>query len=150
MLAPAFYPVGCCYLSLRRAFLELGGYDDLFAPFLWEYVDLGYRAWRRGLRILHDPEAVCHHEGSTTLKERHSPEARERLSFRNRVLFHLKNVRDAGRRAEVFGALAAYALFETLESRRLGLADAVARAPGASGDADDGLDDAAILERIAP
>ena len=67
---PTFYPVGCCYLCRRAAFLGLGGYDDVFAPFFWEDVDLGYRAWRRGLASVHDPRAVCHHEGSATIGQR--------------------------------------------------------------------------------
>ena len=66
---PTLYPVGCCFLCPRAAFLDLQGYDDAFAPFFWEDVDLGYRAWARDLRTLHVPEAVCHHEGSATLKE---------------------------------------------------------------------------------
>ena len=39
----------------------------LYAPFFWEDVDLGYRAWRRGLASVHVPDAVCHHEGSATI-----------------------------------------------------------------------------------
>jgi GT2 family glycosyltransferase len=141
------YPVGCCYLAPRAAFLALGGYDDAFAPFFFEDTDLGYRAWRNGLRILHVPSAVCHHEGSATLREQRSYEERERTFHRNQVLFHLRDLREPRLRGECLGACAALALFESREPRRRGLADAVGaferdgRAPGA------GLADQEILSR---
>src|SRR5207245_2376333 len=52
---PTLYPVGCCFLCPRAAFLDLEGYDDAFAPFFWEDVDLGWRAWAPGLRTFHVP-----------------------------------------------------------------------------------------------
>ena len=146
---PTFYPVGCCFLSPRALWDELGGYDPNFAPFLWEDVDLAYRARRRGLEILHVPEAVCHHEGSATLGEQRTLDERERVGFRNRALFHLKNVRDPGLRAEVFGALAAYALLEPRKPRLRGLRDATARA-GRSRKESGGLGDRAILAKVRP
>lgn len=146
---PTLYAVGCCFLCPRKAFLALGGYDDVFAPFFWEDVDLGYRAWRRGLRILHVPEAVCHHEGSSTLSEHSTLAERERIGFRNRVLFHLKNLRDPGLRAASFGAWAAYALFETRAERLQGMAEALALFDASPRRRAPGLRDAEILERAS-
>jgi GT2 family glycosyltransferase len=145
---PTLYPVGCCYLCPRAAFLELGGYDERFAPFLWEDVDLGYRAWRRGLRILHVPEAACDHEGSATLSERRSLQERERIGFRNRVLFHLLDLTDPRLRERAWGAWAAYALFETDPDRLAGLAEALAGFQPADRRPEEGLSDAEILERV--
>jgi GT2 family glycosyltransferase len=145
---PTLYPVGCCYLCGREGYRSLGGYHDVFAPFLWEDVDLGYRAWRRGLTVLHDPRAACDHEGSATLKEQRTLAERERVSFRNRVLFHLRNVRDPARRAESFGAWAAFALFEAIPERRQGLVEALERYDSAVRDAVAGLSDEDILERV--
>ena len=145
---PTLYPVGCCYLCPRAAFLDLEGYDDAFAPFFWEDVDLGYRAWARGLRTLHVPEAACDHEGSATLRERRTLEERERISFRNRVLFHLRNLRDPERRAASLGAWAAFALFETRPERLQGLAEAFARDSAEPRRRGNGPSDAAILERV--
>lgn len=143
------YPVGCCYLCPRAAFLDLDGYDDAFAPFFWEDVDLGYRAWARGLRTLHVPEAACDHEGSATLAESRTLDERERISFRNRVLFHLRNLRDPGRRAASFGAWAAFALFETRPERLEGLAQAFARDAADPRRRGGGPSDAAILDRVS-
>jgi GT2 family glycosyltransferase len=124
---PTLFAVGCCFLCPRTAWSALGGYDAVYAPFLWEDVDLSFRAWRRGLRVLHAPEAVCHHEGSATLREQRTLPDRDRIHFRNRVLFHLRNLRDPGKRAETFGALAAFALFDAHPPRLDGLREALAR-----------------------
>jgi len=142
---PTFYAVGCCFLCPRSAWDRLGGFEAAFAPFLWEDVDLSYRARRRGLGILHAPEALCHHEGSATLTEQRTLDERERIGFRNRALFHLRNLRDPMLRAEAFGALAAYALFEPLAPRLRGLRDALDPARLAEPSQDLGLDDRAIL-----
>lgn len=146
--APTLYAVGCCYLCPRALFEDLGGYDDVFAPFFWEDVDLGYRAWRRGLRILHVPEAVCHHEGSATLRQRPLAE-RAQAELRSRALFHLRNLQEPALRARSLGALLAIALLDPSPARQAGLAEALARfgASGARGRG--GLSDSEILARAA-
>jgi GT2 family glycosyltransferase len=145
---PTLFAVGCCFLCPRTAWSDLGGYDPVYAPFLWEDVDLSFRAWRRGRRVLHAPEAICHHEGSATLREQRTLPERDRIHFRNRVLFHLRNLRDPGKRAEAFGALAAFALFDAHPPRLDGLREALATArPAADASTAGGLDEDAILER---
>jgi GT2 family glycosyltransferase len=141
------YPVGCCYLAPRSAFLALGGYDDAFAPFFFEDTDLGYRAWCSGLRILHVPSAVCDHEGSATLREQRSFELRERVFHRNRILFHLRNLREPRLRAECLGACAALALFEAQAPRRAGLAEALEPARQVGRLRAEGLSDEEVLSR---
>lgn len=145
-LQPTLYPVGCCLLCPRELFLALGGYDELFAPFFWEDADLGYRAWRRGLRVLHDPEAVCRHEGSATLRESYGEAERERVFFRNRALFHLRNLQDPGLRVESLGALAAFAVFEGRAERIEGLREALVLFGRAGARPAQGLSDAEILK----
>src|SRR4029077_10016906 len=110
-LHPTLYPVGCCFLCPRDAFFALGGFDERLVPFYWEDTDLGYRAWRRGWRVLHMPQAICHHEGSATVSLL-ALEVREYSWARNRALFHLLNLEDPMLRAENAGALAALCLFE--------------------------------------
>jgi GT2 family glycosyltransferase len=145
---PTLYPVGCCVLCTRQDFFELGGFDEDYAPFFWEDVELGYRAWRHGLQVRHVPAAVCRHEGSATLREMHEADERERLFLRNRVLFHLRNLQDPSRRIACLGALAALALFEGRDPRRRGLAQALERFAGRTAAAGKGLSDAEILERV--
>lgn len=145
---PTLYPVGCCVLCVRATFLELGGYDEGYAPFFWEDVELGYRAWRRGLRVLHVPSARCRHEGSATLRETHDAPGREGLFFRNRVLFQLRNLQDPSRRLACLGALAAVALLDDREPRRRGLTEALERFSAQAAPALAGLSDGEILERL--
>jgi GT2 family glycosyltransferase len=142
--------VGCCFLCPRALWDDLGGYAEAFAPFLWEDVDLSYRAWRRGRRIVHVPAAVCHHEGSATLREQRTLAERETVGFRNRALFHLRSLRDPEWRAEMWGAFAAYALFEPLPERRVGLAEALSRESVATPPRAGDLSDRDILKRVGP
>jgi GT2 family glycosyltransferase len=144
---PTLYPVGCCYLCRRQVFLDLGGYADVYAPFFWEDVELGYRAWRQGFVTLHVPQAVCHHEGSATIGQRPMTD-RLKTWFRNSALFHLRNLQDPLLRAASLGAWAAYALFDDRPEVSGGLAEAVARFSQAGRSPAGGLADAAILDRV--
>jgi GT2 family glycosyltransferase len=147
---PTLYPVGCCLLCPRARLRALGGFAEVYAPFFWEDVELGYRAWRQGWRVLHVPDAVCHHEGSATLRSTYDEAERERVWFRNRVLFHLRNVREPERRAAVFGALAAFVLLDPRETRRQAVREALERYERAPEPHEDGgLTDTAILARAA-
>jgi hypothetical protein len=96
------------------------------------------------------PEAACDHEGSATIKREKTPAERERVSFRNRVLFHLRNLRDPALRAQAYGALAAYALFEGHPERLKGLRDALAPERLAGTERDGGLDDRTLLGGARP
>jgi GT2 family glycosyltransferase len=142
-----FYPVGCCYLCRRRTFLDLGGYDDVYAPFFWEDVDLGYRAWKQGLASIHVPTAICHHEGSATIGERPMTE-RETVWQRNWALFHLRNLQDPGLRSASLGAWAAYALFDDRTARTRGLAEALERFGRVGRRREKGRRDRAVLSQL--
>jgi GT2 family glycosyltransferase len=145
---PTLYPVGCCYLCRKETFLALGGYNDVYAPFYWEDVDLGYRAWRRGLASIHVPSAVCHHEGSATIGER-SMDERLRVWHRNWALFHLRNIQDRRLRAASLGAWVAYSLFEDRRAVVEGVADAIQGFVSVAGNAAAGLSDEEILTRVS-
>jgi N-acetylglucosaminyl-diphospho-decaprenol L-rhamnosyltransferase len=45
----------------RNKFVELGGFNRLFAPAYCEDVDLCVRAWRRGWRCIYEPESIVWH-----------------------------------------------------------------------------------------
>ena len=50
----------------KKYFDKLGGFNELYAPFYWEDVDLSYRAYSRGWKIEFEPEIfVEHHHGAT-------------------------------------------------------------------------------------
>lgn len=76
----------------RNYYLKLGGMDaNLFSPFYWEDVDLGYRAWKRGYKCLWEPEAIVTHahEGTTVKIDK---KFRERIQERNQLIFIWKNI----------------------------------------------------------
>jgi GT2 family glycosyltransferase len=145
---PTLYAVGCCFLCRRQAFLGLGGYDDVYAPFFWEDVDLGYRAWRSGLASLHVPGARCQHEGSATIGARPMSE-RQRAFHRSAALFHLRNLQRPILRAGALGAWAAQALFDGRPAIAEGLAEALTRFASAGRRRTEGLSDEEILARVS-
>ncbi len=49
----------------RKPFIELGGFDDDYFAYL-EDVDLGWRAWIAGWRILYNSRATVRHKSSAT------------------------------------------------------------------------------------
>jgi len=60
-----FTPGGFMALD-RKKFVELGGFNRLFAPAYCEDVDLCFRAWRRGWRCIYEPDSVVWHRHQAT------------------------------------------------------------------------------------
>lgn len=71
---------------------KLGGFDDLYQPFYWEDIDLGYRAWKRGYKILWEPEAIVFHKHEGTIGAYYSRSYIDFISQRNQLLFIWKNI----------------------------------------------------------
>lgn len=63
---PVLYASGSAFMCDRKKFMELGGFDTIFDPFYWEDVDLSYRAWKRGYRVLFEPNSVIYHMHQAT------------------------------------------------------------------------------------
>jgi GT2 family glycosyltransferase len=93
---PQLYANGGGMAFRRDKWLALGGFDSLYEPFYWEDVDLGYRAWRCGWRMLYEPEALVYHDQGSTIGKHHRPAHIETISARNAVLFTWKNLLDPG------------------------------------------------------
>ncbi len=86
------YACGGAMAFRREEFLELGGFDPLFAPFYWEDVDLSYRARKRGRRISWVGEARVDHDHGRTIRARFDARTIARIYERNRILFMWKNL----------------------------------------------------------
>lgn len=69
----------------RKKFIELGGFNRLFAPAYCEDVDLCFRAWRRGWRCLYEPDSVVWHRHQGTWS-RNSIDKLNSLELRNLLL----------------------------------------------------------------
>lgn len=96
-LFPCFYGGGGSCAFDRRKFLELGGFDELLAPFYLEDTDLGYLAWKRGWKVLYQPQSVVFHEHRGTIGRKFSPAFIQGILKKNFLLFCWKNMHEPGR-----------------------------------------------------
>jgi GT2 family glycosyltransferase len=81
--------------AFRRAmFVELGGFDPLYRPGYYEDLDLSYRAWARGWRVVFEPASRAFHKESASMLPRYGDLGKARMLYRNHVLFTAKNVGD--------------------------------------------------------
>lgn len=75
---------------------DLGGFDTLYAPFYWEDVELSYRAWKRGWRVLYEPESRVKHQVSSTIGKAFAKRGVRAIEQRNRLLAHWVHIHDPG------------------------------------------------------
>jgi len=99
---PCFYGGGGSCAFDRRKFLELGGFDELLAPFYLEDTDLGYMAWKRGWQVLYQPRSIVYHEHRGTIGKRFSEAQIQAVLKKNYLLFCWKNIHDWRRLAAHF------------------------------------------------
>lgn len=79
----------------RNIWLRLGGLDRIYDPFYGEDLDLGYRAWKAGYKILFEPKSkVFHFHEEGVIKKRFPEFWKKAIAFRNQTLFVLKNITD--------------------------------------------------------
>jgi GT2 family glycosyltransferase len=90
---PSAFATGGSAIYRRSLFLELGGFDPIFAPFYMEDVELSYRAWKRGYGIRLAPSSVVRHRFSSTIAAA-SARRIERTSQRNRIVFNWIHLHD--------------------------------------------------------
>lgn len=76
----------------KSIWLKLGGLDEIFAPFYWEDIDLSYRAWKRGYKIIWEPQSVVHHQHKSTIGSKFNKKYVDLISQRNQLLFIWKNM----------------------------------------------------------
>ncbi|MFH1760947.1 MAG: glycosyltransferase family 2 protein [bacterium] len=91
---PSLYAVGGHFAVRRSMFIELGGFDELFHPFYWEDVDLSYRAWKRGWKVVYNPACRVIHNEIGTIKSIYREKQIRRIRYANRLLFLWKNLDD--------------------------------------------------------
>nr|WP_320133653.1 glycosyltransferase family 2 protein [uncultured Holophaga sp.] len=87
------YAVGACVAYRADRLRVLGGYSELYAPYLFEDFDLSYRAWKRGWSSVYEPASTVHHFSNGTLS-REKKRKRRIIYFRNRFIFHWSNLTD--------------------------------------------------------
>ena len=89
---PSLYAVGGAMAFDREKWLALGGFDDLFRPFFWEDIDISYRAWKRGWRVLYEPDSRVYHLHHGTISRFFSQDYKKIMERKNELLFIWKNI----------------------------------------------------------
>lgn len=57
-------------ISIPKKYLELAGtFDTDFTEAVWEDVELGYRIWKSGVRIVYNPRALTYHHHRVRLQD---------------------------------------------------------------------------------
>lgn len=72
---------------------SLRGFDGIFAPAYWEDIDIGYRAWKQGYKIVWAPEAKVIHEHESSYSKLNKNYING-IKQRNELLFNWLNITD--------------------------------------------------------
>jgi GT2 family glycosyltransferase len=95
-----FFALGGQAAFSREKYMQLGGFDELFWPLYHEDIDLSYRAWRRGWRILYEPSSVLYHLGGQTSATKYRLNELKTIVAQNTFLLQWKNIDDLEMRGE--------------------------------------------------
>lgn len=83
------------HVAFRKSmFTQLGGFDPLYSPYIWEDTDLGYRAWKRGWKTVYEPRCLVYHKVHGTAAKLPASSRMLYVSERNRLIFHWKLLAD--------------------------------------------------------
>ena len=89
-----FFGLGGQAAFSRSKYLELGGFDELLWPLYHEDIDLSYRAWKRGWRVLYEPRSVLYHLGGQTSASMYKRDQLRTIVTQNTFLIQWKNFDD--------------------------------------------------------
>jgi GT2 family glycosyltransferase len=84
----SFYLSGANAFVSREKVLTLGGFDEMFAPFYIEDVELSLRAWRMGWKCYYEHNAICRHKTSSSIKSKSGKNFVNKIYYRNKMLMH--------------------------------------------------------------
>jgi GT2 family glycosyltransferase len=84
----SMYLSGANALIDKNKLIELGGFNELYAPFYVEDYDLSLRAWRLGYKCYYEHFAVCRHQVSTSIKIKNKKNAIDTIYYRNKLYLH--------------------------------------------------------------
>jgi len=92
--ASNFWAEGGSSIFKKKLLIDLGLLDELFNPFYWEDIDLSYRAWKAGYKILYDADIKVEHHHESTIGKYFDKSKILKTAFRNQLIFHWKNLTD--------------------------------------------------------
>jgi GT2 family glycosyltransferase len=82
------YLSGAEALVNRDKLLQLGGFDEIFAPYYIEDYELSLRAWRLGWKCYYDHRAVCRHKTSSSIRSKSKKKHIQTIYYRNKMFLH--------------------------------------------------------------
>lgn len=86
------FPCGGAMFIQKEVFLEAGCFDDDYFA-IFEDVDLGWRLWIMGYRVVMAPDSIAYHKGHGTLDTK-KEEKKRFLMHRNALMTVIKNYDD--------------------------------------------------------
>lgn len=89
---PSFSVSGAFFFCDGNKARQLGGFDTLYSPFIFEDIDFTYRALKRGWKNYWEPRLRARHDHSSTLKKVARPLRIKIISKRNQIIFILLNI----------------------------------------------------------
>lgn len=90
-----FYAPRCASMIVRKRFLALGGFDEIYSPFYGEESDLSYKAYKRGWIVIYEPKAVVYHKHRATVSKTFSKETLQLQELKTRFIFTWSNFYDS-------------------------------------------------------
>ncbi len=85
-------PIGGAMLIHRQLFLEIGGFDEDFVAY-FDDIDLGWRLWILGYKVILAPQSLCYHVHYGAFSQQ--PQARLHYLYERNALYTiLKNYED--------------------------------------------------------
>jgi GT2 family glycosyltransferase len=90
----AFFAGGGAAAFDKEKFKKLNGFDEIFSPFYFEDVDLSYRAWKRGWKILYEARSQAYHQSGATIGKTAKAFKIQTIAERNRYFLVWKNIID--------------------------------------------------------
>jgi len=79
----------------KKIWDKLGGLDEIYNPFYFEDVDIGYRAWKAGYKLYFEKNAVVEHVHKIgAIKLNYQEDRIKEISYRNQIYFSATNLTD--------------------------------------------------------
>ena len=91
--AHSLYACGGAFAADRDLFLKLGGFEEDMIAF-WEDLDLCYRAWKQGYKVIYEPASIVYHRFHGSYLKKCGMSGIRALSGENYLLFTIKNIHD--------------------------------------------------------
>lgn len=77
----------------KKIWDKLDGFDEIYSPGYWEDIDIGWRAWKAGCKIIWEPQAKVEHQHESSFS-RLDQGFVSLIKQRNELIFNWKNITD--------------------------------------------------------